>query len=456
MRRFGKAGNSMATVMIMPKQGQSVESCIITQWMKNEGDPVAEGEVLFSYETDKASFEEEAKASGVLLKVLAKEGDDVPCLDNVCIIGEAGEDISALVGASDAPAAKEEAAAPAPAAAQAEAVSAAPAAVPTAKAGEGAAISPRARNTAAKLGVDASMAVPTGAEGRVMERDVIALANNATRAVGGSAQQGTGLGGRTQLSDMAAAAVPEVALETLTSAVASMFAAPAYVDKSVSNLRKVIAKSMMNSLQSTAQLTHMLSFDATEILALRAKFKNSDDADIAGITIGDMVLFAVAKTLPKYEALNANMIDDKTLRVFTDVNLGVAVDTPRGLLVPTIFEANRMSLTQLSKTVKELATSAKNGGINPDLLQGGSFTVSNLGGYGVEHFTPVINYPQTGILGVCTTVDKVRMGKNGIEVYKSMPLCLTYDHRVIDGAPATLFLADIRKNLENFTALLTK
>ncbi|MGI5899277.1 MAG: dihydrolipoamide acetyltransferase family protein [Christensenellales bacterium] len=442
----------MATVVIMPKQGQSVESCIITQWMKNEGDQVAVGDVLFSYETDKASFEEEARVSGVLLKMLAQEGDDVPCLDNVCIIGEPGEDISHLLGETS------------PAAAQAKEAEeeAAPAAQPTAPvvqkapaAAEGAAVSPRARNTAARLGVDASLASPSGAEGRIIERDVLALSQSATRAVGGSADQGTGLGGRKQLSDLEPQ-VQEVALQTLTSAVASMFAPPAYVDKPLSNLRKVIAKAMMTSLQSSAQLTHTVSFDATEILALRAKFKNSDDPDVSGITIGDMVLYAAAKTLPAYEALNANMIGDTTLRVFSSVNLGVAVDTPRGLLVPTVFEADRMSLSQLSKTVKDLAASAKNGNINPDLLQGGSFTVTNLGGYGVEHFTPVINYPQTGILGVCTTVDKVRMGKNGLEIYKSMPLCLTYDHRAIDGAPATLFLVDLKKKLENFTLLLTK
>jgi pyruvate dehydrogenase E2 component (dihydrolipoamide acetyltransferase) len=457
LRGLRKAGYGMATVMIMPKQGQSVESCIITQWMKNEGDQVTEGEVLFSYETDKASFEEEAKVSGVLLKVLAQEGDDVPCLDNVCIIGEPGEDISHLLGetAESAPAQPEEReAAPSPVAQPtAPMAQEAPAMAPAEAAPIS--ISPRARNTAAKLGVDASLATPSGAEGRVIERDVLALSQSATRAVGGSLDQGTGLGGRKQLSDLEPQ-VQEVALETLTSAVASMFAPPAYVDKPLSNLRKVIAKAMMNSLQSSAQLTHTVSFDATEILALRAKFKNSDDPDIAGITIGDMVLYAVAKTLPSYEALNANMVNDTTLRVFSNVNLGVAVDTPRGLLVPTIFEADRMSLTQLSMTVKDLASSAKNGNINPDLLQGGSFTVSNLGGYGVENFTPVINYPQTGILGVCTTIDKVRMGKNGLELYKSMPLCLTYDHRAIDGAPATLFLVDLKKKLENFTLLLTK
>lgn len=437
----------MATVVIMPKQGQSVESCIITQWMKKEGDSVNAGDILFSYETDKASFEEEAKVSGVLLAVLAQEGDDVPCMDKVCIIGEAGEDISALVGEEKpaeeaAPAAAEAAPAAAPAAAVPVAVAAASGLV---------GVSPRAKNTAARLGIDASMATPTGAEGRVIERDIIALAQNATRAVGGAAQAGSGVGGRTTTADLQAPAAAEVPAVAVAAA-----PAPAYEDKPMPNVRKVIAKAMMNSLQSTAQLTHTVSFDATEILAARAKCKASPDADIAGITIGDMVLYAVSRTLKAYPDLNANLIDGTTMRYFRDVNLGVAVDTPRGLLVPTIFAADKMSLVEISKAVKSLGEQCKNGTVNPDLLRGASFTVSNLGGMGVEHFTPVINLPQTGILGVCTMIDAVRMGKNGVEVYKSMPLCLTYDHRALDGAPATRFLVDLKNNLEDFSFLLMK
>ncbi len=441
----------MASLMIMPKQGQSVESCVITQWFFREGDTVKAGEPLFSYETDKASFEEEAKASGVLLKLLAAEGDDVPCLTGVCVIGEAGEDISALTGGAAETPEKEM-----PASEKiVEATAPAPVAVQSAPTLSGAPISPRAKMAALNLGVDASLATPSGAEGRVIERDVIALAQNSTRAAGGSQTGGSGLGGRKQLSDLEPQTA-EVALETLTTAVAAMFAPPAYVDKPLSNLRKVIAKAMMTSLSNSAQLTHKVSFDATEILALRQKFKASGDPDIAGITIGDMVLFAVSRTLPNYEALNANMLDNGIMRVFSNVNLGVAVDTPRGLLVPTLFEADRMSLVQLSKTVKDIAGSARAGAINPDLLQGGSFTVSNLGGLGVESFTPVLNYPQTGILGVCAAVDAVRQGKAGIELYKSIALCLTYDHRAIDGAPATQFLVDLKRNLESFTLLLAK
>lgn len=436
----------------MPRQGQSVESCVITQWMKNKGDEVREGEVLFSYETDKSAFEEEAKVSGTLLEILAGEGDDVPCTEGVCIIGAPGEDYSALIGGKAPAAGTEAEAATAP---EAEKAAPAPAPAVQPKADGRIAVSPRARAAAARLGVDVAMATPTGAEGRVIERDIIAASRTATRAVGASAIPGTGLGGRATTADVAAPAPAEAPAAAPAAQAAPQ--AAAYTDKPLSGVRKAVAKAMMTSLQTTAQLTHTVSFDATEIFALRAKFKASQDADVAGITIGDMVLFAVSRVLPAYEALNANLLENNVLRTFADVNLGVAVDTPRGLLVPTVFAADKLSLVGISKAVKALGASAKAGNIAPDMLRGGSFTVSNLGGFGVEHFTPVLNAPQTGILGVCAAVNAVRPGKDGgIELYKSIPLCLTYDHRALDGAPATRFLVDLKKALENFTALLVK
>ena len=151
------------------------------------------------------------------------------------------------------------------------------------------------------------------------------------------------------------------------------------------------------------------------------------------------------------------MLDDTSIRKFNHVNLGVAVDTPRGLMVPTIVHADEMSLLEISKAVKELAAECREGNISPDKLSGASFTVSNLGSFGIESFTPVINPPQTGILGVCGTVDRVRKGADGsIELYPAMGLSLTYDHRAVDGTPASRFLQELCKNLENFTTLLAK
>ena len=179
--------------------------------------------------------------------------------------------------------------------------------------------------------------------------------------------------------------------------------------------------------------------------------------EYAGITLGDIVLYAVSRTLLNHPDLNANMLDDNSIRHFKHVNLGVAVDTPRGLMVPTIRHADEMSLLEISKAVKELAAECRDGAISPDKLSGGSFTVSNLGNMGVESFTPVINPPQTGILGVCGTIDRVRKGKDGgIEIYPAMGLSLTYDHRAVDGTPAAKFQQELCHNLEHFTTLLAK
>ena len=179
--------------------------------------------------------------------------------------------------------------------------------------------------------------------------------------------------------------------------------------------------------------------------------------DYAGITLGDIILYAVSRTVLNHPDLNANMLDDNSIRKFKHVNLGVAVDTPRGLMVPTIFHADEMSLLEISKAVKELAAECRDGAISPDKLSGGSFTVSNLGNMGVESFTPVINPPQTGILGVCGTIDRVRKAADGsIEIYPAMGLSLTYDHRAVDGTPAAKFQKELGQNLEAFTTLLAK
>ena len=446
----------MAIPVIMPRQGQSVESCIITKWNKQVGDTVAVGDILFTYETDKATFDEEAKEAGVLLAILHEEGDDVPCLENVCVLGEAGEDVSAFTAAA-APA--EEAAPAEAAAAPAEAV-AAPAAVatPSTKAIEGdIKISPRARAYAEKTGVDYRYATHTGAEGRIIERDVMLLREQGVM-VTGAAQgaymsgdtriEGTGIGGRVSLADLNAPASAPATAPVATEA--------AYTDVKMSNIRKVISKSMMASLQGMAQLTLTASFDATEILSYRKKMKeNAEKLGLANITLNDMVLYAVSRTLLNHKDLNAHLLDD-TMRYFSDVNLGMAVDTERGLMVPTIFAANKLSLNQIAQATKSLAADCQKGSISPDKLSGGTFTVSNLGALGIESFTPVINPPQTGILGVCTTVNRVKEVGGVLKTYPCMSLSLTFDHRAIDGAPAAKFLKELCANLENFSALLAK
>jgi pyruvate dehydrogenase E2 component (dihydrolipoamide acetyltransferase) len=211
---------------------------------------------------------------------------------------------------------------------------------------------------------------------------------------------------------------------------------------------------MLHSLQSSAQLTHHHSFDASVLLALRARFKEGGGAfGASGISVGDMILFGVARTLLEHPGMNSHFLGGG-LRRFTGVHLGVAVDTPRGLMVPTVFDADKKSLLEISREVKELAGQARAGDINPDRLKGGTFTVSNLGPTGVEIFTPIINPPQVAILGVCGTVTRIREGAGGVEAYPSIGLSLTYDHRAVDGAPASRFAQALCGNLERFALLL--
>ena len=407
--------NTKAKAVIMPKAGITVESCIIGSWEKKVGDQVKIGDILFTYETDKASFECESTAEGELLEIFYEDGEEVPCMQNVCAVGPHGEDCSCLRPGAEIPVVAE--AAPAVAeAAPVEAVASAPVA--------GAPVSPRAAKLAKAHGVDASLAVGTGPNGRIIERDV---------------------------QKLIAQGVPAKAV-----AAAPVAAEDEYEDVKFSGIRRAISKSMHTSLSTMAQLTHNVSFDATQILAYRKALKAAG-GEYAGITIGDILLYAVSRTLLGHKDLNANMLDDNSIRKFNHVNLGVAVDTPRGLMVPTIVHADQMSLLEISKAVKDLAGQCREGNISPDKLSGGSFTVSNLGSFGVESFTPVINPPQTGILGVCGTIDRVRKGADGnIELYPAMGLSLTYDHRAVDGTPASRFLQELCKNLENFTTLLAK
>ena len=427
-----KAWKGNAVPVIMPRQGNTVESCIINEFVKKPGDAVAVGDVLFTYETDKAAFEEKATVAGTLLANFFEEGDDVPCLYNVCVIGNPGDDFEQFRPTEDGnPDLSAPVAEAAPAAAPAAEIAEEPVVVGKLR------ISPRAKALADKATADLSQVVPTGPEGRVIERDVQALID-AGKIIGATA---------------AAEAAPAAAVEL------GVPCDDSYTEP-MSNMRKVIAKSMVASLTTMAQLTHNISCDATEIKAARALYKaKGEPFGMDKISINDIVLYVVSRTLtmPEHRALNANLIDDgKTMKYFRGVHLGVAVDTDRGLMVPTIFNADKMTLKEISDTVKKLAKECKEGKIKPDYLKGASFTVSNIGVYGIESFTPVINPPQTGILGVCAMKDAFKMENGEIKVYPSMGLSLSYDHRALDGTPASKFLVDLKKNLENFNLLLAR
>ena len=446
----------MAQAVIMPRQGQSVEDCIITAWHKKVGDSVAEGETLFSYETDKSAFDEPSPAAGTVLAVLFNEGDVVECLKTVCVIGAAGEDISALVADGASAEAPKTEAAPAPADAPAEApkadapaapaeapkANAAVAATEAAKDGERVFISPRARNLALTTGADLTKAEATGPHGRIIERDVNKVLDAGERA--GTAAVEAFLRGE------AVAAAPADA-----PAAPAAVAAPTaeYTEAPLSNVRKAISKAMHASLSEMAQLTLNSSFDCTVMNTWRARMKENGEAiGLGKITVNDMLLFAVSRVLMDHPEVNAAMIGDK-IRTYTHANVGVAVDTDRGLLVPTLFAADKMSLAELSAAAKALSAKARDGKLTPDEMSGGSFTVSNLGTLGVESFTPVINPPQVAILGVCAVQNKLRADGS---VYPAMGLSLTFDHRALDGAPAARFLKDVVFAMENFGLILAK
>ena len=430
----------------MPRQGQSVESCIITSWHKKVGDKVKEGDILYSYETDKSAFDEPSLFTGTLLKVFCEEGDVVPCLDPVCIIGEEGEDISSLLPKKDAPAAQaEEAKEEKKEEKKEEAPAEAPAATGKVAAGERVKISPRAKRLALESGVDMTKVVPTGPNGRIIERDINAALDKGFKADIASVEA--------FLRGEAAAAVEEEAPAQTASAAAAAPNFGEYEEIPMSGVRRAIARSMHASLSEMAQLTLNATFDATKMMSYRASLKAGSEAmGLPKISLNDMVFFAVSRVLPDHPEINATLKDDK-IRQYAHANIGLAVDTDRGLLVPTIFGADTMSLAELAKANKAAAAKAKDGALTPDEMSGGSFTVTNLGSLGIESFTPVINPPQVAILGVCAMTNRLR---DDGTVYPAMGLSLTFDHRAIDGAPAARFLKDLCTALENFGLLLAK
>lgn len=404
----------MAEPVIMPRQGQSVESCIITKIFIEEGEKVSPGDLLFAYETDKASFEEEAKHKGILLRWMFIEGDEVPVLETVCYIGDKDEDIVVQ-----------------PAAKNLDKVDSSTLRLCSGQAGSGTdkteekvervdnaekvegklKISPRALKLALDLGIDSTMIEGSGPGGRVIVSDIENY----------------------DLQHNVCVSTDEYTSEPLT------------------NIRKLIAEAMHNSLMHAAQLTHHLGADARRLLSYREAIKKKQDKPgNINITINDMVCMAVIKVLKEHPRLNAHFFGEE-IRLFKRINLGLAVDTERGLMVPVLRAADTMSVQEFSNAAVDLAAKCRKGSIDPDILssESASFTVSNLGSYGVEMFTPVINLPQVAILGVNAIVIRpVTTSAGEIDFLPYIGLSLTYDHRAIDGGEATRFLKHIATEIE--------
>jgi pyruvate dehydrogenase E2 component (dihydrolipoamide acetyltransferase) len=407
----------MATPVLLPKLGLTQDEGTVVRWLRPEGSRVTKGEPLFEVLTEKATLEVESPATGVLLRILVPEGATVPVATPIAVIGEPGEEIPPAPGAgvSVAPAAG--------AASPAVEGSAAPGAPPSPPRGR-VRISPRARALAEAAGLDVSTLVGTGPDGRIVERDVQrALEERAAR--GGAAP----------------AAQPAPASPAASAGVSA-------------RMRAVIARRMVESLRESAQLTLTTEVDMAEAARMRDEVAPElERREGVRPTYTDLVIRATALALREHPAVNARW-EGEGIRRLEEIHIGVAVALDEGLLVPVLRHADRMSLAQIARAVRELSERARALRLRPEEMQGSTFTVTNLGMYEIDAFTPILNPPESGILGVGRVVRRpVAVGER-VEVRPTVVLSLTFDHRVVDGAPAAQFLQRVKHILEHPYLLL--
>ncbi|HLW46845.1 MAG TPA: dihydrolipoamide acetyltransferase family protein [bacterium] len=431
----------MATEVVLPKLGLTQDEGTIVRWVKAEGSRVNKGEPLFEVLTDKATIEVEAPASGVLLRILVPEGATAPVATPIAVIGEPGEHVtSAAPHPVAAPASRSQhpPSAGAPAGGAIRTGAAGSIAI-----GDGRVrVSPRARTLAAAHGIDLGALRGSGPDGRIVERDV-------QRAVEAG---GTGR----------AAAARHATVPGAVGAPAAPAAAPGGPARPVisARLRAIIARRMTESLQGTAQLTLTTEADMAEAAKLRDQVgaeleRRGGDRP----TYTDLVVRAAALALRDHPRLNARWADDG-VRLLPDIHVGVAVALDEGLVVPVIRHADRATLAQISAALRDLSERARTLRLKPDEMDGGTFTVTNLGMYDVDAFTPILNPPEAAILGVGrvhrrpVAAGEASGGEDRVEVRPVMALSLTFDHRVVDGAPAAQFLQRIKHVLEHPYLLL--
>ena len=409
----------MAQAIVMPKLGNTVESAILLAWLVAVGESIAAGEPLCEIETDKAALEVESTVSGVLLAQFFEEGDEVPVLENIAAVGQAGESFAELMPAT--------ASSPAPT--------------------KPVLISPRAKNLARRKGIDYRQVSGSGPNGRIIERDIEAAIVSQVKIspvamlAGGEYEMGAG--------------IPVDSRVTKTHLASARHEKPAVIQAlPLRGIRKTIAKRMLESAQTTAQLTLNVSADATALVAFRRRLKNSDeDLGLRQVNINDLLMYVLAQTLPDFPALNA-VFENETLYQHQAVSLGMAVDTRGGLMAPVIRHANSLSLKQLSAETHRLALACREGSIRPEELSGGSFTMTNMGGLGIESFTPLLNPPQVAILGAGSINLKPMPVENDVAFVPHIGFSLTINHQAVDGAPAARFLAELTKNLARIDLLL--
>ena len=411
----------MAYEVLMPQLGLTMEEGTVSRWLKAEGEPVKAGEMIAEITTDKLTNEIASEQDGVLLKIVAQEGADIPVKGLLAYIGQPGETVGTSPAApADAPAPD---AAPAP-------VSSVPAAAPSpapASAKSRVRISPLARKTAQKLGVDYTGLTGSGPSGRIVQRDILAAAQAAKAAPAPASKEPS--------VPASSTAFPAKSLELMEGDTA----------ENLTGMRKVVAQRMYASCAEIPPVTQTTKVDVTALLAFRRQLKENGH----NVSINDLVLKATAKALRLHPEMLVSLDGEQVIRR-AHVNLGMAVALEAGLIVPVIRDADQLSLEVLSAKAKDLAQRARDNQLGTDEYKGSTFTVSNLGMFGVESFTPIINQPDAAILGVNCTQDELVMEDDGsITKHQVMRISLTYDHRLLDGAAAAKFAMAVRDLLEN-------
>lgn len=448
----------MAKTVILPQLGETMEAGTIVEWLKKEGDPVEEGDILFQFESDKAVLEVESRYKGTLLKILVEPEIQVPVLTPVAIIGEPGEDITGLLEelgvetrpkVPERPALKEEPF-PQPERPAAEAIPS-----------EGRILaSPRARRLAREKGVDLGKIQGTGPHGRIIERDVLAYLEARPKATPLAerlaAREGVPLeeiptsGPRIRAED-----VLSVAQRPVEAAPPPAAEIPAEAEiKPLRGLRAIIAERMATSAHTTAAITLHTEVDATALVTLREQLRDALAQEL-GFNLGynDLLGVIVARCLVEFPYMNVQLTE-QGIRQMPEVNIGIAVDTERGLLVPVVRHADKLTLRQFARTAHDLIERARQGKALPDELRGGTFTITNLGMFGVDAFTPIINLPECAILGIGRIRPVPAVVDGQITIRQKMWLSLTVDHRLVDGAPAARFLQGIVRYIESPYLLL--
>ena len=412
----------MAYEVLMPQLGLTMEEGTVSQWIKHEGDEVKTGDVIVEITTDKLTNEVASEHDGVMLKIVAQEGEDIPVKGLLCYIGQPGEAVG------DAPAAP----AAAPAAAEAAPAAAAPAAAPapvTAANGKRIRISPLARKTAAKMGVDYSGIAGTGPSGRIVVKDILAAAE---------AQKNAPAAAPAAAAAPAKKEAPKAGLELMESDTVVK----------LTGMRKVVAERMLASHTEIPPVTQNIKVDVTELMKFRKMLLAETGKKYS---VNDLVLKAIAKCLTQHPEILVSF-DEANHQIIQrkHVNIGMAVALDAGLITPVIRDADKMGLDTLSATAKDLAARAKENKLTADEYKGSTITVSNLGMFGIETFTPIINQPDSVIVGVCAIEDELQMDDEGkLSKHQVMRLSVTLDHRTLDGAVVAKFEMDLRDILQN-------